>query len=94
MECTSIHFSRHALQRMFSRALPIDAVMNIVRTGEAIEDYPDDFPYPSSLLLGMIGTTPVHAVAARDPVSEACIVVTVYIPDAARWSADFKSRKS
>ena len=75
-----------------TRGLPASAVTALVATGDVIEDYPTDFPYPSCLLLGLIGGTPVHVVAARDPISETCIVVTVYIPDAARWSADFRVR--
>ena len=94
MQCKSISFSRHALQRMFVRALPAGAVADIVRIGESIEDYPTDFPFPSCLLLGAINGVPVHVVAAREPSSEVCIVVTVYVPDPLRWSADFRTRRS
>ena len=33
-----------------------DEVRNVIQTGETIEDYPDDFPYPSRLVLGMART--------------------------------------
>jgi hypothetical protein len=29
----------------------------VIGTGETIEDYPNDFPYPSRLLLGMVRFT-------------------------------------
>ena len=93
MQCTSITFSRHAIQRMFQRGLAITDIEVIVQTGVLIEDYPTDFPYPSCLLLGHTQAFPVHVVAARDPASAACIVVTVYVPIPARWSADFKTRR-
>ena len=93
MQCSSITFSAHALQRMFKRALTVADVTGIVKTGLVIEDYPTDFPYPSCLLLGTVRANPVHVVAAQDSANQACIVVTAYVPDTARWSPDFKTRK-
>ena len=62
-------------------------------TGETIEEYPDDVPYPSRLVSGNAGDRPIHVVAADDVDSEATIVVTVYEPDPARWEPGFKRRK-
>ena len=94
MQCKSLRFTRHAVQRMFTRKLSAAAVTAIVEHGDVIEDYPSDFPYPSALLLGHDGSIPIHVAVARNPTSEECIVVTVYIPDPNRWSTDFKTRKS
>jgi Domain of unknown function (DUF4258) len=94
MKCDNIGFSRHAVQRMFSRGLLTTDVVSILTSGAVIEDYPSDFPYPSCLLLGWVGGRPVHVVAAQETVSGKCIVVTVYVPDPSRWSADFKVRSS
>ena len=94
MDCTSIEFSRHAVQRLFQRGISAKSVAGIVLAGEVIEDYPTDFPYPSSLMLGFANGVPIHVVLARDPESGTCMVVTVYVPDTARWSDDFKSRRS
>jgi hypothetical protein len=52
MECSSVFFSRHALQRMFHRAIAANDVLAVLRTGEVIADYPLDTPFPSQLLLG------------------------------------------
>ena len=93
MQCSTITFSGHAVQRMFTRALQPADVIAIVGSGEVIEDYRGDFPYPSCLLLGWVASSPVHVVAARETVSETCVVVTVYSPDPARWSADFRTRR-
>ena len=60
-------------------------------TGEVIEDYPDDYPYPSALVLGWVGRRPVHVVAASMPAQK--IVITVYEPDPAQWEPDFKRIK-
>ena len=67
MHCSSVVYSRHALQRMFGRGLTTADVASVIAAGEVIEDYPTDFPYPSCLLLDFVGSLPVHIVAARIP---------------------------
>jgi len=92
MECSSIVFSGHAVRRMFERSLAEPDILQVIAQGEVIEEYPSDTPYPSALLLGFIGTTPVHVVVAREVVTGDCVVVTVYIPNPARRSPDFHTR--
>lgn len=92
MDCSSIRFSRHALERMFERAIGVSVVAGILRDGECIEDYPHDRPFPSRLIFGGQSGRPVHVVVARDPTTEICVVITVYCPDAANWGNDFKTR--
>ncbi len=92
MHCKSLQFSRHAVQRMFQRSLSAAAVTAVVGKGEVVEDYPNDFPYPSCLLLGIVDGVPCHVVASRNPATSECFVITVYVPDPTRWSADFKTR--
>ena len=47
---------------------------------------------PSTLLLGFVGSTPVHVVVAKDDQNR-CVVVTVYVPDPKRWHSDWKTRR-
>lgn len=94
MDCAEIIFSGHAVQRMFERGIARADIVEIIGNGEQIEDYPRDIPYPSALLLGFAGTTPIHAVVAREAATRRCVVVTVYVPNPARWSADFKVRRT
>lgn len=49
MDCSSVHFSRHAIERMFQRSVPPDVVFECIRSGGVIANYPDDSPYPSAL---------------------------------------------
>ena len=84
-------FRVHALQRMAQRGILVEDVRQILETGEAIEDYADDFPYPSTLVLGRIDGRALHVVVATTPAEK--IVITVYDPDPARWEADLKRRK-
>ena len=47
-----IVFRVHALQRMFERRITAEDVRSILETGEMVEHYSDDTPYPSRLVLG------------------------------------------
>ena len=58
-----------------------------------MEDYSDDTPYPSRLVLGWHGARPLHVVIADNVTAQEKIVVTVYEPDPGEWEPDFKRRK-
>ncbi|HYP42224.1 MAG TPA: DUF4258 domain-containing protein [Chloroflexia bacterium] len=85
-------FRTHAIRRMLERGISIEDVRHVLYTGEVIEDYPKDFPYPSRLMLGWSGTRPIHVVAAYNAIDSETIVITVYEPDPAQWDADFRRR--
>ncbi len=60
---------------------------------ELVEDYPTAFPFPACLLLGWVAPdAPIHMVWAFDAATDYAVLVTVYRPDPARWSADFRQR--
>jgi hypothetical protein len=50
------------LEQGISRA----AVKNIISTGELIEDYPYDTPFPSGLFFGIWQNQPLHVVISYD----------------------------
>jgi Domain of unknown function (DUF4258) len=77
---------------MFKRGISIEDVRHVLLTGEVIEDYPGDFPYPSRLLLGWSGIRPIHVVAAYDIKGDETIVITAYEPDPSQWDIDFRRR--
>ena len=83
----------HAIRRMFERQLDVNEVREVIDNGELVEDYIDDEPYPSQLLLGWSGKRPIHVVVADNTVVNQLIVVTVYEPDLAEWEPGFKRRK-
>jgi len=89
----NVVFRVHALQRVFERRISVDDVYAVIGRGEVIENYPDDRPYPSRLVLGWRGARPLHAVVADNPSENELIVITVYEPDPEVWEADFKRRK-
>ena len=82
----------HAIQRMFQRRITFEDVHQVLDTGEVVEQYPDDVPYPRRLLLGWRGSRPLHVVVAEDSDAGTAIVVTVYEPDPSGWDSDFRRR--
>jgi hypothetical protein len=59
-----------------------------------VEEYPDDRPYPSVLVLGRTNEgRPVHVVCAYAPEDDQLIVITMYEPDPNRWDDEFRQRR-
>ncbi len=86
-------FRVHALQRMFERNVSPEEVEAVLLEGETIEDYPEDFPLPSRLVLGFVGKRPIHVVAADSVIEQETIIITVYEPSPLEWDVEFKSRR-
>lgn len=86
-------YRQHAIKRMFERGITETDVQTALATGQVIEDYPTDYPLPSCLWLGHIDARPVHVVFADNKERDERIIITVYEPDPAQWTADFTARK-
>lgn len=78
---------------MFQRRISEEDVKQVLATGEIIESYPNDIPYPSKLLLGWRGNRPLHIVAADNTDNDETVVITVYQPHPHEWEAGFARRK-
>jgi hypothetical protein len=94
MDYKHIIFSGHAIRQMFNRGLKQRDVLDVIRKGEIIINYPDDTPYPSYLILGFVRGGPVHVVFAFDEQQKTGIVVTAYVPDSKIWTDNFKTRRA
>jgi hypothetical protein len=79
---------------MFERSISVKNVLQVLQAGEIIEDYSSEMPEPGRLILGFQGKRPFHVVASENPATNETTIITVYIPDARKWSKDFKSRRS
>ena len=88
-----IIFRIHAVQRMFARHIAVEAVRQVLQSGEMIEDYSEDMPDPGGLLSAKRGQRPLHVVMAKNTKEGERVVITVYEPDRAQWKPDFKNRK-
>lgn len=73
----------HARERMAERGISTEDLIRLIINGEIIEVYPDDFPYPSALILGYIMGSPIHIVAAKG--KNLVKIVTVYRADEDVW---------
>ncbi|OGF66828.1 MAG: hypothetical protein A2Y62_10620 [Candidatus Fischerbacteria bacterium RBG_13_37_8] len=89
----AIEWQRHALERMMERGIYRDEIMEVLLHGEIIEDYPDDKPYPSALILGCIKNQPFHVVVALDSASCYCFIITAYKPDIYHFESNHKTRR-
>lgn len=87
-------FRLHAVQRMFERNISTENVRRVLSEGVVIEEYPDDTPYPSRLILGWCEGRPIHVVVAINEEDSSVIVVTVYEPDQEKWDADLSRRRA
>lgn len=83
----------HALDEMNApdELITPDDVQAVIFEGDIIEDYLEDVRGHSCLMLGY-GTDgrPIHVVCS--PKEEYLAIITVYLPDARRWEADWKTR--
>lgn len=84
--------TRHAVIEMGNDDVDLPELLDATRTGEAIEDYPTARPFPACLVLGHATLGSLHAVWAYDAASTHAMLVTVYRPDPAKWSLDFRQR--
>ena len=80
------------LKRLLQRSISQDSVVQAVLSGEIIEQYPGDYPYPSCLPLGCTATGDVpHVVCGQGP-GEAWMI-TAYRPGPVEWADDLRTRK-
>ena len=93
MDKPRVTYRVHAIQRMFERNVSTQNVARALASGETIEDYSAEMPEPSRLILGFQGKHPFHIVTSENPESNETTIITVYVPDSAKWDRAFKSRR-
>lgn len=88
----NIEITMHAAKRLEQRGILVKDVLSCIHNGEIIEQYPDDYPYPSCLILGMtIAGKYIHVVVGSN--MQTIWIVTAYYPDNSKWEDDYKTRK-
>ena len=83
--------TQHCFRRLIERGISVMDISNVIDTGEIIEQYPEDFPFASCLIMGKSFDKVIHICASID--SGFIYLITAYVPDSARWQSDFKTRK-
>ncbi len=86
-------YRTHAIERMFERDISDEVVEEVIKNGKIIEEYLDDKPYPSFLILDYEKDDtkkPIHVVFAKN--SKDIIVITAYRPNESKWTNNYQTR--
>ena len=86
-----IQWRGHMLSRMQQRNIKVNDVIECINTGEIIESYKADYPYPSGLILGFSKTNGLHVVCSVG--NNYVWMITTYYPDLEEWFEDLKIRR-
>ena len=84
--------TKHMTVRLNERGIKLRFIQSTLSNGEIIEQYPNDFPYPSCLVLNFLNDeTPMHVCVG---LGEGKLwIITAYYPNTDEWEDDFKTRK-
>ena len=89
----AVNWTEHIAKRMLIRGISRQQVLQAIQTGEIIEQYENDAPYSSCLLLGNDDEGhPIHVVCGLAP--DCVWLITAYHPDPNEWENDWKTRRS
>ena len=89
-----ILWTEHVALRLRERKIKRIDVITCIQNGEIIEQYPDDMPFPSCLILGVfVFGKPLHVVCGLNP-GVNCYIITAYYPTLDNWGSDYKIRKA
>jgi len=82
----------HVLRKLQERGIYRDDVYHAINNGRIIEQYPDDYPYPSCLVSGTdLHNHPIHVVIGLG--GTILYLITAYLPDSVHFEEDNETRK-
>ena len=92
-EDNKIRWTEHVMLRLIKRHISRSDVKHALEIGEVIEQYPDDYPYPSCLVLGAaVSGEYIHIVCGVGELE--LWIITAYYPDRNEWTDDLRKRIS
>lgn len=87
-----IRWTNHVIVRLFQRNISQEDIETALLNGEIIEEYENDYPYPSCLVYGInLKDKVLHIVCGLNEVE--LWIITAYYPDNIKWEDDLKTRK-
>ena len=91
-ETGTIKWTAHVVARLQERGIKPSDIQSCIAAGHIIEQYPNDYPYPSCLVLGAtVDGKVLHTVVG---VGVGYLwLITAYYPDPLKWNDDFSTRK-
>lgn len=87
----NIRITLHAAKRLEQRRIFLKDVIACIMNGEIIEQYPDDYPYPSCLILGMSIEDKYSCSHRKSRIG--FVPYNSLFPSFDKWESDFKTRK-
>ena len=88
-----IVWTEHLALRLIERNIKRADVIECIQNGEIIEQYPNDYPYPSCLIFAILTNgKPFHAVIGIGDGN--LFIITAYYPTLDKWENDYKTRKA
>ena len=87
-----IQWTNHVIVRLLQRNITQNDIIDVLINGEIIEEYENDYPYPSCLVYGVnLKNEVLHIVCGSN--GEELWIITAYYPDYKEWKEDLKTRK-
>ena len=87
-----IRWTNHIIVRLFQRNISQEDIENAILNGEIIEEYENNYPYPSCLIYGINFKNEIlHIVCGINKLE--LWIITAYYPDNIKWEDDLKTRK-
>ncbi|MCD7766411.1 MAG: DUF4258 domain-containing protein [Lachnospiraceae bacterium] len=88
----NIQITLHAAKRLEQRKISLRDIISCIQNGKIIEQYPEDYPYPSCLIMGQdTQNDTIHTVLGKN--GSHLFLITAYHPDLSKWEADYITRK-
>ncbi|MBE5807680.1 MAG: DUF4258 domain-containing protein [Clostridiales bacterium] len=88
----AVFITEHAAERARQRGILSRDIRSAVENGEIIEQYPDDYPFPSCLVLGEDEQgNSLHVCMSEE--GNGSRIITAYYPDKSRWNDDLRTRR-
>ena len=86
------HISTHIQKRMLKRGITLNQILEVIQTGEILEQYPKRKPYPSCLVVSQeVLDEPLYVVCAFD--GEIVYIITAHWMDPEKWIDPWTRRK-
>ena len=87
-----IRWTNHVIIRLLQRNISQEDIENALLHGEIIEEYNEDYPYPSCLVFGIdLKSKVLHVVCGLSEIE--LWIITAYYPDNIKWEEDKKTRR-
>ena len=87
-----IRWTNHMVIRLLQRNISQEDIENAILNGEIIEEYENDYPYPSCLVYGIsLNNNIIHIVCGVN--NDELWIITAYYPDKEKWDNSLKIRK-